>query len=143
MAGFMCARPSRGVWRFGPEMSVYWILLSTEILTPQLPQQCNPQLERDILLLARRQNSIWAPHLLCAFQTATHLNLVMDYAEGGTLWDVLESSPFDGRIPEEDLHWWLPQVVSALAWCHAQGYVHRYVYQNNRFSAHISSLCLQ
>jgi len=91
-------------------------------------QQCNPQLERDILLLAHRQNSIWAPHLLCAFQTATHLNLVMNYAEGGTLWDVLESSPFDGRIPEEDLHWWLPQVVSALAWCHAQGYVHRYVY---------------
>ena len=50
----------------------------------------------------------------------------MDYAEGGTLWDVLESSPHDGRIPESDLKWWTPQLVSAIHWCHSQGYVHRY-----------------
>jgi len=39
---------------------------------------CNPQLEREILLRARRTDSVWVPHLLCAFQTNTHLNLVMD-----------------------------------------------------------------
>ena len=50
----------------------------------------------------------------------------MDYAEGGTLWDVLESSPHDGRIPESDLKWWTPQVVSAIHWCHSQGFAHRY-----------------
>jgi len=89
-------------------------------------QQCNPQLERDILLRALRTDSLWSPHLLCAFQTSTHLNLVMDYIEGGTLWDVLESTPLE-RIREVDLRWWLPQVISAIAWCHSQGFVHRHV----------------
>ena len=90
-------------------------------------QQCNPQLEREILLRALRTGSVWAPHLLCAFQSGTHLNLVMDYAEGGTLWDVLESNPLE-RICEDDLHWWLPQVISSIAWCHSQGFVHRHVF---------------
>ncbi|KAJ8689974.1 hypothetical protein PTI98_012821 [Pleurotus ostreatus] len=64
--------------------------------------QCSPQYERDILLRARQSQSEWVPHLLCAFQTPTHLNLLMDYAEGGSLWDVLESHP-EGRIPEDDM----------------------------------------
>lgn len=84
------------------------------------------QLERDILLRARKTGSDWAPHLLCAFQTPTELNLVMDFLEGGTLWDVLESSPLDGKISEEDLLWWAPQVICAIDWCHEQGYVHRW-----------------
>jgi serine/threonine protein kinase len=50
----------------------------------------------------------------------------MDYLEGGTLWDVLESNPLE-RVPEVDLRWWLPQVISAIAWCHSQGFVHRRV----------------
>ncbi|KAF8269164.1 kinase-like domain-containing protein [Lactarius quietus] len=93
-------------------------------------EQCNPQLEREILLRAHRTGSVWAPHLLCAFQTGTHLNLVMDYAEGGTLWDVLESNSLE-RICEEDLHWWLPQLISSVAWCHSQGFVHRDVKPHN------------
>ncbi|KAN0141575.1 kinase-like protein [Lactarius tabidus] len=93
-------------------------------------EQCNPQLEREILLRALRTGSVWAPHLLCAFQSGTHLNLVMDYAEGGTLWDVLESNPLE-RICEDDLHWWLPQVISSIAWCHSQGFVHRDVKPHN------------
>lgn len=51
----------------------------------------------------------------------------MDYAEGGTLWDVLESSPHDGRVLESDLMWWAPQLVSAIHWCHSQGFAHRLV----------------
>lgn len=80
-----------------------------------------------MLLLAKRTNTEWAPHLLCSFQTPTHLNLVMDYAEGGTLWDVLESSPHGGRVLEVDLEWWAPQAVCAIHWCHTQGFAHRYV----------------
>ncbi|KAF9067938.1 kinase-like domain-containing protein [Rhodocollybia butyracea] len=94
-------------------------------------EQCSPQFERDILLKALRTKTCWAPHLLCAFHTPTHLNLVMDYAEGGTLWDVLESSPLAGRISEEDLRWWAPQIVSAIDWCHSQDFVHRDIKPHN------------
>ncbi|PFH47507.1 hypothetical protein AMATHDRAFT_6687 [Amanita thiersii Skay4041] len=93
--------------------------------------QCFPLFERNILLQARRTNAEWAPHLLCAFQTPTHLKIIMDYAEGGTLWDVLESSPHDGRIPEKDLLWWTPQIVSSIHWCHSQGFVHRDIKPHN------------
>ncbi|KAF5370904.1 hypothetical protein D9615_009807 [Tricholomella constricta] len=93
--------------------------------------QCSPQIERDILLQAHKTDSQWVPHLLCAFQTPTHLNLVMDYAEGGNLWDVLESSPHDGRVLESDLMWWTPQLVSAIHWCHSQGFVHRDIKPHN------------
>ncbi|KAF9472378.1 kinase-like protein [Pholiota conissans] len=93
--------------------------------------QCSPQHERDLLLQAVKTNSPWAPHLLCAFQTTTHLNLIMDYAEGGTLWDVLESSPHDGRVLESDLMWWAPQLVSAIHWCHSQGFAHRDIKPHN------------
>ncbi|KAH9169186.1 kinase-like protein, partial [Lactarius sanguifluus] len=104
-------------------------------------EQCNPQLEREILLRALRTGSVWAPHLLCAFQSGTHLNLVMDYAEGGTLWDVLESNPLE-RICEDDLHWWLPQVISSVAWCHSQGFVHRDVKPHNFVITHTAHIQL-
>ncbi|THU80380.1 kinase-like protein [Dendrothele bispora CBS 962.96] len=93
--------------------------------------QCSPQLERDILLLARQYTSPWVPHLLCAYQTPTHLNIVMEYAQGGSLWDVLESSPLQGRITEDDLRWWVPQMISAVAWCHQQGFAHRDIKPHN------------
>lgn len=94
-------------------------------------EQCSPQTERDILLQATLTNSPWAPHLLAAYQMPTHLHLVMEYAEGGTLWDVLESSPLDGRILEADLRWWAPQAVSAIHWCHTQGFAHRDIKPHN------------
>ncbi|KAG8736864.1 hypothetical protein FRC12_017404, partial [Ceratobasidium sp. 428] len=55
--------------------------------------------ERDVLLQARRTNSVWSPHLLCAYKesgttdntTPQTYTLVMSYVPGGTLEDVLES----------------------------------------------------
>ena len=47
----------------------------------------------------------------------------MDFATGGSMADLLESS---GQIPEADIKWWLPQMGSAIDWCHAQGFCHRY-----------------
>lgn len=84
-------------------------------------QQCSPLTERTLLL----RSTHWSPHLLCAYQTQTHLNLVMEYAEGGTLWDVLESGE-EGKVKESDLKWWAGQCVSAIGWCHNQGFAHRY-----------------
>ncbi|KIJ62313.1 hypothetical protein HYDPIDRAFT_176625 [Hydnomerulius pinastri MD-312] len=55
----------------------------------------------------------------------------MEYAEGGTLWDVLESSPHDGRVLEADLGWWAPQAVCAIHWCHSQGFAHRDIKPQN------------
>lgn len=81
--------------------------------------------ERDILLQATREKTAWAPHLFCAFQSDTHLNLMMSYAEGGSLQDVLESSPLGGRLTEADIRWWAPQTIAAVEWCHQQGYAHR------------------
>ncbi|KAK0475728.1 kinase-like domain-containing protein [Armillaria novae-zelandiae] len=71
-------------------------------------EQCSPQLERDILRLATTTDS-----------------------QGGTLWDVLESSALDGRISERDIRWWAPQIVSAIHWCHSQGFVHRDIKPHN------------
>ncbi|PBK89685.1 kinase-like protein [Armillaria gallica] len=94
-------------------------------------EQCSPQLERDILRLAITADIQWLPHLLCAFQTPAHLKLIMYYAEGGTLWDMLESSALDGRNSERDIRWWAPQIVSAIHWCHSQGFVHRNIKPHN------------
>ncbi|KAF8876926.1 kinase-like domain-containing protein [Infundibulicybe gibba] len=90
-------------------------------------QQCSPQFERNILLQAVKTDSRWAPHLLCAFQTTTHLNLVMDYAEGGNLWDVWSQA----LIMEGYL-----KLISnggrhnhkCNPWCHSQGFAHRWTY---------------
>jgi serine/threonine protein kinase len=90
-----------------------------------VPQQCSPQLERGILVSAIKSKSNWVPRLLCAFQCEEFLDIVMEFAEGGSLWDVIESSPFDGKVPVDDLKWWIPQCVSAISWCHANGFAHR------------------
>ncbi|KIM24588.1 hypothetical protein M408DRAFT_331703 [Serendipita vermifera MAFF 305830] len=92
------------------------------------PSQCYPFHERDILKAATSLNSPWAPHLLCTFQTHTHFCYVMDFAEGGSLGDLLETS---GQIPEADLKWWLPQMVVAIHWCHSQGFCHRDIKPSN------------
>jgi len=47
----------------------------------------------------------------------------MDFATGGSMADLLESA---GQTPEADIKWWLPQMVSAIDWCHEQRFCHRY-----------------
>lgn len=121
---------------------VSFLIVNLISYSPLKTQQNSPQLERDILLAALRTSTPWAPHLLCAYHSSEsdrkgmgYLNLVMEYAEGGTLWDLLESSSLrgqgelgdgaGGRISEIDLKWWIPQIVCAIGWLHELGYVHR------------------
>lgn len=97
-------------------------------LADTVVKQCFPQVERDILLRARATNAKWVPRLLCAFQTPDKLTLLMDYADGGNLWDVVEAHTDTGaRIAESDLRWWMSQAACAIEWCHGQGFVHRCV----------------
>ena len=42
---------------------------------------------------------------------------------GGRLWDVLEC--VEGTVKERDLKWGAGQCVSAIGWCHNQGFAHR------------------
>ncbi|KAG9035725.1 hypothetical protein FRB95_010790 [Tulasnella sp. JGI-2019a] len=93
-------------------------------------QQCSVEHERQLLLRARQTRSVWAPHLLCAFQTVTDLNLVMQYAEGGCLEDVLNCTA-QGHLTERDMLWWIPQTVAAIAWCHSEGFIHRDIKPQN------------
>lgn len=95
--------------------------------------QCSPLTERQILLLAlaSRTTSSCTPRMLCAYQCSNFLNIVMEYAQGGSLWDVLESAP-TGRLSAADLNWWAPQCVSALVWLHGRaGFAHRDVKPHN------------
>lgn len=90
--------------------------------------QCYPFHERDLLLAATKTQCAWTPHLLCTFQTSANLCYVMQFAEGGSLGDLLESS---GQISESDVKWWLPQMITAIHWCHSQGFCHRDVKPSN------------
>ncbi|THH05678.1 hypothetical protein EW145_g4616 [Phellinidium pouzarii] len=97
--------------------------------------------ERHILLLALKSGIpsstkvvdpvVWTPRILCAYQCSSFLNIVMEYAAGGSLWDVLESSG-TGRLMSADLGWWAPQCVAALGWLHSHcGFAHRDVKPHN------------
>jgi len=59
-------------------------------------QQMNPQIERQILLMSpqsirglhsrrgsKEKDECWTPRMLCAYQSQTHLNIIMEYAEAG------------------------------------------------------------
>ncbi|KAG9101893.1 hypothetical protein FRC06_002507 [Ceratobasidium sp. 370] len=95
--------------------------------------------ERDVLLQARRTNSVWSPHLLCAYKesgTTDNMGpltytLVMSYVPGGTLEDVLESCVGEAGMAEDDVKWWFSQAVCAIGWLHEQGWAHRDIKPSN------------
>ncbi|KAF9519278.1 hypothetical protein BS47DRAFT_1324871 [Hydnum rufescens UP504] len=104
-------------------------------------EQCFVLFEKDILVKAHLTKTPWVPHLLCALQAPSQLAFVMQYADGGTLWDVLECAT-DSRITEADLRWWVPQAVEAISWCHSQGFAHRDIKPHNFVITQVSRLQL-
>ncbi|KAF8325188.1 kinase-like domain-containing protein [Cantharellus anzutake] len=92
--------------------------------------QCFVKTEREILSRATVTKCPWVIWLLCAFQTPMALVLVMEYAAGGSLWDLIASVP-DSKVTEADLRWWVPQAINSIDWCHAQGFSHRDIKPHN------------
>ncbi|ESK93361.1 agc dmpk gek protein kinase [Moniliophthora roreri MCA 2997] len=120
----------------GPSQTLFIRKTTSKVFALRTRQQNSPTNERLLLLLALTQQTPWVPKLLCAFHTDTQLSLVMEYAQGGSLWEVLCSSSRYGAaealcLAESDLKWWIPQVISALSWCHSQGFAHRDVKPHN------------
>ncbi|KAJ9059437.1 hypothetical protein DSO57_1002433 [Entomophthora muscae] len=78
--------------------------------------------EKDVLTLSRF--SPWIPKLHATFQDSENLYLVMEYAGGGDLYNLLvrNSLPI---ISEDDARFYLAETVLALSDLHALNYVHR------------------
>ncbi|KAF9269788.1 kinase-like protein [Marasmius fiardii PR-910] len=119
-------------YRYNDKAKLYIRKTISKSFALRTRHQNSPTTERFLLLLAHRTKTPWAPHLVAAFHSSTHLSLIIPYAPLGSLWDLLSSSPLSPvRIREEELKWWVPQVVCAIAWCHEQGYAHRDVKPHN------------
>ncbi|KAK8849670.1 hypothetical protein IAR55_005005 [Kwoniella newhampshirensis] len=75
------------------------------------------------------------PKLVAAFQSEDTLSMVTTYAACGSLWDCMCSTTAVDNVPgimtENELRWWASQMVTAIEWVHARGFVHRDIKPHN------------
>ena len=62
--------------------------------------------------------------LFASFQTSTHVYFLMEYCEGGELYDLLQNIP-DKRLSEEATRFYAAEVLLALQYLHLLGFVYR------------------
>ncbi|XP_044271810.1 putative protein kinase C delta type homolog isoform X5 [Tribolium madens] len=77
-------------------------------------------IERKVLALATKHPYLC--HLLCTFQTESHLFFVMEYLNGGDLMFHIQQS---GRFPEAQARFYGAEIVSGLKFLHNKGIVYR------------------
>nr|CAI5830047.1 unnamed protein product [Callosobruchus analis] len=77
-------------------------------------------IERKVLALGTKHPYLC--HLLCTFQTESHLFFVMEYLNGGDLMFHIQAS---GRFPEDDARFYGAEIVSGLKFLHTKGIVYR------------------
>ena len=76
-------------------------------------------LERDIMTFTENP---FVVSMYCAFETQTHLCMIMEYVEGGDVRTLLKNIV---SLPEEWTQMYAAEVVLALEYLHSYGIVHR------------------
>jgi serine/threonine-protein kinase len=109
------------------------ILVAIKEMFPQagLDQQKLAQLRNQFQQEAKVLAKLDHPHLVDVtdfFSEGGQVYLVMKYIEGESLATRIEKQ---GALPEEEVLAWADQLLSSLAYCHAQGIIHRDVKPQN------------
>jgi serine/threonine protein kinase len=100
------------------------------------PYMDNPWNERETIVQLARLGP--HPHLLNVRQEFVHRGawfVVMEYCEGGDLWNLLQGSP-GNRLVESDAMHVFRQVVSGVRFLHRHGIAHRDLSLENVFLRH-------
>ena len=90
-------------------------------LAPHILAQFRQQFRQEATILAHLRH----PHLVAVtdfFEHRGNAYLVMRFVEGENLAERIRRQ---GALPEKDVLEWAGQLLSALAYCHAQGIIHR------------------
>jgi serine/threonine-protein kinase SRK2 len=83
--------------------------------------QVDKNVEREIL----NHRSLYHPNIIRfkeVFITPQHLAIVMEYAEGGELFERISKV---GRFDESDARYFFQQLISGVSYCHKSGVCHR------------------
>ena len=81
----------------------------------------NITLEIDLLRNLSHQNIV---HYLGSYKTKSHLYIILEYVENGSLSQIIKPSRF-GAFPESLVAVYIAQVLRGLAYLHQEGVVHR------------------
>ncbi|KAF6250539.1 kinase-like domain-containing protein [Scenedesmus sp. NREL 46B-D3] len=73
------------------------------------------------------------------FPTNNHLNIVMEYANGGSLFDYVKQHR---RLPEKDARWFFQQMMIAVDYCHKKGVTNRDIKLENILLHHMQGRAL-
>lgn len=90
--------------------------------------------------ILKRLNHRHIVHLREVLASSTKLYLVMDYVNGGELFDLLEEQ---GALDEDVARRYFHQLVDAINYCHSVGVSHRDLKVRFFFSLHLACLSFQ
>ncbi|CAI7738493.1 unnamed protein product, partial [Closterium sp. NIES-53] len=86
------------------------------------------EMKREIAAMKRVSGHESIVQLQSVHEDPESMHLVMDYCDGGELYEAVEQH---GRFPEKEAARVFKQLVSAVAYCHSQGVMHRDVKPEN------------